>query len=218
MDVSQIVLTVIGSVVGSGAVLGFVEFLIKRRDKKIEDEKVNRDEELKKQMKDHLTAVNDNWKVTYCDKNAAAIESLRTEVIDGLAEREKMGRQRYEEHHMSIEKMTIEHQKDFLELKKAISILTENNSKITDSLNSISNQQRDIADSLLGLSHDKIVYMTDKLVARGAVTMKEKATLESIYTPYVKLGGNSYAKKGMEHVDKLPVVTEEEARKMDRHE
>lgn len=212
MDWMQTIITLVTVLVGSG----IIQFFVTRRDKKREDEKINHEEELKKEMKDHLTNVNDKWKVDYCDKNAKAINDLIVEVREGLDARERKGKERYDEHHLSIEKMNIEHKKDFFALKEAIDKLTENDTKITESIIKIANKQDIMADTSVGLAHDKIVYLTDRIIERGAVTMKEKATLESIYTPYVKLGGNSYAKKGMEHVDKLPVVTEEEAMRMDR--
>ena len=39
MAALQVVLTILGSVIGSGAVFGFIQFLIQRKDKKAEDEK-----------------------------------------------------------------------------------------------------------------------------------------------------------------------------------
>lgn len=215
MDVTQIILTVVGSVIGSGAVFGFVQFLITRRDKKKEEAKHDHDEELKQEMKDHLTNVNAQWKVDYCDKNAKAINDLVEEVRIGLADREAMGKKRYDEHHLAIEKLSIQHQKEFLELKKAIDALTANDTKITASLQNISETQKDIAGSLLGLSHDKIIYLTDRIAERGAITIKEKATISSIYNPYSNLGGNGECKLAFEHVMGLKVVSDEEARKLD---
>lgn len=164
---------------------GLIQFLLSRKDKKEEDAKT-----------DHF-------------------DLLRKEFKAGLEEREKTGRMRYDEHHVSIEKMSLQHQKDFQMLLDAIKQLEKNDTNITESIKVITDTQQNIGNAIIGLAHDKLVYSTDKIIERGAVTMKEKATLESIYAPYVKLGGNSYAKKGMEHVDKLPVVTEEEAKVMD---
>lgn len=215
MDVTQVVLTVIGSVIGSGAVFGFVEYLISRRDKQKEEAKKDHDETIKKEMRDHLTNVNSKWKEDYCDKNAKAINDLIVEVREGLASREAMGKKRYDEHHLAIEKLSVQHQKEFLELKKAIDMLTANDTKITASLQAISETQKDIAGSLLGLSHDKIIYLTDRIAERGAITIKEKATISSIYDPYSRLGGNGECKLAFEHVMGLKVISDEEARRMD---
>ena len=215
MDVTQIVLTVVGSVIGSGAVFGFVQFLITRRDKRQEEAKHDHDEELKQEMKDHLTNVNAQWKVDYCDKNAKAINNLVEEVRIGLADREAMGKKRYDEHHIAIEKLSIQHQKEFLELKKAIDKLTENDTRITSSLEKMSEKQGNMADGLLGLAHDRIIFSTDKIAERGAVTLREKATLKSMYEPYRKLGGNGDCETAMEHVMNLPVVSDEKAKQKD---
>lgn len=215
MDVTQVVLTVIGSVIGSGAVFGFVEYLISRKDKQKEEAKNDRDETIKKEMRDHLTDVNSKWKEDYCDKNAKAINDLVIEVREGLAAREAMGKKRYDEHHIAIEKLSVQHQKEFLELKKAIDALTANDTKITDSLAKIAEKQDCMADGIMGLSHDKLVYMTDRITERGAITLKEQATLTSIYEPYTKLNGNGDAKAGYKHVMNLKVVSDEEAKRLD---
>lgn len=68
---------------------------------------------------------------------------------------------------------------------------------------------------LLGLGHDKIIYLTDRFVRRGAITLKEKRNLEFLYKPYVGLGGNGDCEIGYEACKKLPVISEEEAVKLD---
>lgn len=68
---------------------------------------------------------------------------------------------------------------------------------------------------LLGLGHDKIIYLTDRYVKRGAITLKEKRNLEFLYQPYAELGGNGDCKIGYDACQQLPVVSEEEAMYMD---
>lgn len=68
---------------------------------------------------------------------------------------------------------------------------------------------------ILGLGHDKIVYLTDKFVRRGAISLIEKRNLEYLYLPYTRLGGNGDCKIGYDACQDLPVVSEEEARAMD---
>lgn len=215
MDVTQILVSLIGTAIGGGAVLGFIQFLISRKDEKQKEAKKDHDEEIKKEMRDHLTNVNAKWKEDYCDKNAKAINDLIEEVRVGLADREAMGKKRYDEHHLSIEKLSVQHQKEFLELKKAIEALTANDTKITESLRMISETQKDMSDAIMGLSHDKLVYMTDRITERGAITLKEQATLTSIYDPYIKLHGNGDAKAGYKHVMGLKVVSDAEAKALD---
>lgn len=76
---------------------------------------------------------------------------------------------------------------------------------------------KDSAESrmLLGLGHDKIVYLTDKYVRRGAISLKEKRNLEFLYKPYAELGGNGDCKVGYDACQHLPVVSDDEAQHMD---
>jgi hypothetical protein len=68
---------------------------------------------------------------------------------------------------------------------------------------------------LLGLGHDRIIYLTDKFVRRGSITLKEKRNLKFLCDPYFDLGGNGDCKIGYDACDKLPVVSEDEAEAMD---
>lgn len=68
---------------------------------------------------------------------------------------------------------------------------------------------------LLGLGHDKIVYLTDKYVRRGAITLKEKRNLDFLYKPYSDLGGNGDCRIGYDACQKLAVVSEDQAEEMD---
>ena len=69
---------------------------------------------------------------------------------------------------------------------------------------------------LVALTQAWLVEITKRYQDRGAITLTEKAILTAIYEPYHdKLGGNGYGKMGYTYAMKLPVVTDEEARKMD---
>lgn len=58
---------------------------------------------------------------------------------------------------------------------------------------------------ILGLGHDRIVYLCMKYIDRGWITEDEYEDLEKyLYEPYVKLGGNGTAKRLMDAVGKLP--------------
>ena len=59
---------------------------------------------------------------------------------------------------------------------------------------------------ILGLGHDKILYLTDKFMQRGCITTKEKRNLAALYEPYKALGGNGDCKLGYDDCMKLPVV------------
>lgn len=68
---------------------------------------------------------------------------------------------------------------------------------------------------LLGLGHDKLVYLTDRYVQRGAITLKEKRNLDFLYKPYNEMGGNGDCTIGYEACQRLDVVSEDEAIEMD---
>lgn len=68
---------------------------------------------------------------------------------------------------------------------------------------------------ILGLGHDKIIYLTDKFVRRGSITLKEKRNLEYLYKPYAEMGGNGDCKIGYEACQRLPVVSDDEAEEKD---
>lgn len=75
---------------------------------------------------------------------------------------------------------------------------------------------------LIGLGHDKLLYLTDKFVQRGGITLKERRNLDYLYKPYHAAGGNGDCQIGYEACEKLPTLSDEEAatleRKMKRRE
>lgn len=59
---------------------------------------------------------------------------------------------------------------------------------------------------LIGLAHDRVIYLGMTYVERGWVTQDEYENLyEYLYKPYEKLGGNGSAKRIMTEVNKLPI-------------
>lgn len=59
---------------------------------------------------------------------------------------------------------------------------------------------------LVGLAHDRILYLGMYYVQRGYITKDEYENLyDYLYKPYLKMGGNGSAKRVMGEVDKLPL-------------
>ena len=59
---------------------------------------------------------------------------------------------------------------------------------------------------IIGLGHDRIVYLGLKYIDRGYVTQDEYENLTKwLYEPYEKMGGNGSAKRIMDEVRKLPI-------------
>jgi hypothetical protein len=68
-----------------------------------------------------------------------------------------------------------------------------------------SNKKSATVNMLLGLGHDRIVYLCKKYKAAGCVSVEDLESLYNyLYVPYLALGGNGTAKKYMEDVLALP--------------
>ena len=59
---------------------------------------------------------------------------------------------------------------------------------------------------LVGLAHDRILFLGMSYIERGYITRDEYENLyEYLYQPYEKMGGNGSAKRVMQAVDQLPI-------------
>ena len=59
---------------------------------------------------------------------------------------------------------------------------------------------------LIGLGHDRIVYLGMTYIEKGYITKDEYENLNDyLYMPYAKIGGNGSAKRIMNEIDKLPI-------------
>ncbi len=124
MDQSlQIVLTILGS----GALFSFIQFLIQRKDNK-EDKKIDE-----------------------------RFEKIEKEIHTGLEEREKTGAERFEIHEKAYKDMMTLHQEDFKKLFQTFEELKENDIRVEKTLTQIVTNQKSVCDALTGLAHDKIV-------------------------------------------------------------
>lgn len=62
---------------------------------------------------------------------------------------------------------------------------------------------------LIGLGHDRIVYLGMKYIEKGEITNSEYENLRRyLYEPYKKMGGNGSAERIMKEVEKLPIVSD----------
>lgn len=59
---------------------------------------------------------------------------------------------------------------------------------------------------LIGLGHDRIIYLGMSYIERGYITQDEYENLyDYLYKPYEAMGGNGSAKLVMEQVKQLPI-------------
>lgn len=60
---------------------------------------------------------------------------------------------------------------------------------------------------LIGLGHDRVMYLGEKYIERGSITSKEYENLVVyLYKPYEMMGGNGSAARVIEEVKKLPLT------------
>lgn len=58
---------------------------------------------------------------------------------------------------------------------------------------------------LLGIGHMELVFYGMQYIERGWITKDEYETLQDLYKPYKKLGGNGSGTKIMNEIEKLPL-------------
>lgn len=59
---------------------------------------------------------------------------------------------------------------------------------------------------LVGLGHDRIIFLGKQYIKRGYITADEYENLSQyLYEPYSRMGGNGSAKRIMQEVDRLPI-------------
>lgn len=68
-------------------------------------------------------------------------------------------------------------------------------------------EKKDIKTELLiGLAHDRIMFLGMSYIDRGFITQDEYDNLYTyLYKPYEKMGGNGSAKRIMKEIDQLPI-------------
>lgn len=70
----------------------------------------------------------------------------------------------------------------------------------------IRDKKDDKTELLIGLAHDRIVYLGMKYVEQRYITQDEYENLNDyLYKPYKKLGGNGSGDRIMQEVNKLPI-------------
>ena len=81
--------------------------------------------------------------------------------------------------------------------------LVQRKDKKKDKEDEVLKQQSDM---LLGLGHDRIIYLGAKYIKEGSISEDQFENLNKyLYEPYKKLGGNGTAEKIMEDVRNLPI-------------
>ena len=72
---------------------------------------------------------------------------------------------------------------------------------------------------ILGLGHDRIIYLCKKYIDQGYILPDEFENLNDyLYAPYLSMGGNGSAKRLMEEVKKLPINPPEKSNRTSQNE
>lgn len=67
---------------------------------------------------------------------------------------------------------------------------------------------------LVGLAHDRIIYVGEGFISRGWITYDEyEDFMKYLYEPYTKYGGNGIAERISDEVKKLPLKSSDSLRK-----
>ena len=64
------------------------------------------------------------------------------------------------------------------------------------------NSEREV---LVGIGHIELVFFGMQYIERGWITRDEYETMQDLYKPYVKLGGNGSGTRIMQELEKLPI-------------
>ena len=64
------------------------------------------------------------------------------------------------------------------------------------------NSEREL---LVGIGHIELVFFGMQYIERGSITRDEYDTLQELYKPYIKLGGNGSGTKIMNEIEQLPI-------------
>ena len=145
-------------------------------------------------------------------------EELRKEFHDGLDERERTGRERFEKNSDAIDANT-----------KAIGELIELNKNLTEKVDTLADSVKRSfeaidkkveyqSNGLKSVLYGKISEIYDKCLSRcdgGAITSDEEANIEQLFMSYSGLGGNGRGHKMYENACGMQKVTREQAQSLD---
>ncbi len=58
---------------------------------------------------------------------------------------------------------------------------------------------------IVGIGHIELVFFGMQFIERGWITRDEYETMQDLYKPYIKLGGNGSGARIMQEIEKLPI-------------
>lgn len=182
------IIGVIGTAIGSS--FTFVQFMLKRKDEKEEN----------------------NTQKLIDEAVDKAKNEMHDEFEKGLSKRGKEGKERFDINSKQI-------QQNAEALGKLLAIQEEQTKKVDvmmDSVTSLNTTMKACAEGVRSTLYDKIYIVAERAIARKGITADEQANICQLWTSYSALGGNgkgkTYARICMEELD---VITDDEAKRLD---
>lgn len=195
MTVMQAVIAIIVAIIGTaGATLGFVQFLIKRKDDKEEKDIERRIENALAKKRETIQADIDKAvqdSIKQCgeigDKAIKdVVDRARNEFNEGLKMRGEEGRQRFETNSKQIEENT-KMIREILEIQKG---QTKQFGEMAQSISDLAKVSEACAESQRTSTYDRLLMVTSKIIQKGVMTITEKTNLEQLYESWQKLNGH----------------------------
>ena len=146
--------------------------------------------------------------------------ALISKIIDTVVSQLNRKEDKQDEKEDQIEAMQKLSQERFDELKEGLEEREATGQKRfemhAESIEKMQKLETLIVDFMIGLGHDKLVFLTDHIAERGGITVRERATLDAIWEPYHASGGNGDGEAGYKAAIAQPTITEDEAKEADR--
>lgn len=169
MTKEQIIVTIVVAIIGvvgssMASAFGFLQFWLKRRDEKDE-------EALKKMIAKMISEADDR---------------LRGEFNDGLSEREHTGKERFDINSRAIQENT----EQIAELTSLVRDQVTKMDIFTDSMTSLTLLVTASAESQRNSNYDRLLFVANKVLKSGKMTISEKTNLRQLYNSWKELKGN----------------------------
>lgn len=194
MTTMQAVVAIIVALIGAtGGTLVFAKFLIERQDKFKENNTQKQiDDSLDVARKEISQEIKDAVQQGIVDCGVIgdkAIRQAEDEFVKklelGLSERSKEGKERFETHAKSFQRVNEqieENNKQISELSSSVGILVNKMDTFADSIGVL-------AESSCNSNYDRLLMVTNKILKANVMTISDKTNLKQLYRSWKSLGG-----------------------------
>lgn len=206
IEVLKVLATILVSVIttfGAGWIT-LRKFYLERQDRKDEELLQKRIddsiEEAKKRMREEMDASIQQGLVDFGILEDKAIHKVREEILkkleEGLKATDDEGKERFEINSRQIQensKQLSENSRQIETLVGIVKLQAERNdakfAALTDSLTSINKMVLVSAESQCNSNYDRLLFVTNKVLKSGRMTISDKTNLKQLYSSWKDLGG-----------------------------